>query len=265
MKTLSGAAVVCAALVLPLAWAPAKVQAQSPAPRVRVTPFVFEQPGSTLGVVVRDATSDDVTRAKLPQPEGAVIQRVTAGSAADHAGLQEGDVVVEFDGERVRSARQFSRLVQDTPAGRAVKAVVVRDGMRHTLEVSAGAPQRAAIDVPDLPRVQEKLDHLRFDIPDIDIGPNSSRQRLGTTLTPLTGQLADYFGVKRGVLVSSVDVNSPAARAGLKAGDVITAINGQAVDTPSDVRRALRDAGTRGTLDLRVTREHKELTLGATN
>ena len=84
-------------------------------------------------------------------------------------------------------------------------------------------------------------------------------------MTPLTGQLADYFGVKRGVLVSSVDVNSPAARAGLKAGDVITAINGQAVDTPSDVRRALRDAGTRGTLDLRVTREHKELTLGATN
>jgi serine protease Do len=137
--------------------------------------------------------------------------------------------------------------------------------MRHTLDVTADAPQRASIELPDLSRVQEKLDQLRVDIPDIDIGPNSSRQRLGTALTPLTGQLADYFGVKRGVLVSSVDINSPAARAGLKAGDVITAINGQAVDTPSDVRRALRDAGTGGTVDLRVTREHKELTLSARN
>ena len=263
MKTVSGAAVVCAALILPLAWT--TLQAQSPqAPRARVTPFVFEQPGSTLGVVVRDATSDDVKTAKLPQAEGAVIQRVTRGSAADHAGVQQGDVVVEFDGERVRSARQFTRLVQDTPAGRTVKAVVVRDGTRRTLEITPAARQQASIDLPDLSQVQEKLDKLQLDIPDIDIGPNSSR-RLGTALTPLTGQLADYFGVKRGVLVSSVDVNSPAARAGVKAGDVITAINGEGVDTPPDVRRALRTAGTGGKVSLRITREHKELTLTATN
>jgi serine protease Do len=268
MKIMSGAAGVCAAAVMAsLAWAPG-AQAQSAPPRAparRSAPFVFEQPGSVLGVSVRDAAAADVAKAKLPQAEGAVIQRVSPGSAAEHAGLQAGDVVVEFDGERVRSARQFSRLVQDTPPGRTVKAVVVREGARRTLDVTPDAPKRAAIEMPDLSGIQQKLNNLRFELPDIDVGPDSSRRRLGTALTPLTGQLADYFGVKRGVLVSSVDVNSPAARAGLKAGDIITAINGQEVDTPSDVRRELRESGTGGKIDLRIMRDKKELTLSATN
>src|SRR5918996_436858 len=68
------------------------------------------------------------------------------------------------------------------------------------------------------------------------------RGRLGAQLSPLTDQLAEYFGAKQGVLVSSVDSESVAAKAGLKAGDVITSINGQSVEAPRDVAEELRSA-----------------------
>jgi serine protease Do len=263
MKIVSGAAVACVATAVSLA-GPALAHAQAPPPRApeRPAPFVFASPGAVLGVSVRDIDADEASKAKLPQAEGVLVADVTEGSAADHAGLEKGDVVVEFDGERVRSARQFTRLVQDTPPGRTVKAVVMRDGTRRTLDVTPEAPTRASIQLPDFSQLQENLGDLRFNI---EGGPNRGRGRLGTALTPLTGQLADYFGVKRGVLVSSVDVNSPAARAGLKAGDVITGVNGHEVDTPADVRRELRDAGSGGKIDLSVTRDHKALTLSTSN
>jgi serine protease Do len=81
---------------------------------------------------------------------------------------------------------------------------------------------------------------------------------------PMTDQLASYFGVKEGVLVSEVIANTPAASAGVKAGDVITAVNGRSVMGPQDVVSEVRDVQSGGAIDLRVTRDRKELTLKAT-
>ena len=86
---------------------------------------------------------------------------------------------------------------------------------------------------------------------------------LGVTVSPLTDQLATYFGVKEGVLVSAVTNNSPAANAGVRAGDVITAINGQPVSSSADLSRALRENRTES-VDISVTREKKSLSLKAT-
>jgi S1-C subfamily serine protease len=77
-------------------------------------------------------------------------------------------------------------------------------------------------------------------------------------------QLATYFGVKGGVLVTSVEMDSPAGRAGLKAGDVITSINSRTVNEPSDVLEEVRRADAGGPLAITVTRDHKELKLTAT-
>ena len=63
----------------------------------------------------------------------------------------------------------------------------------------------------------------------------NERGRLGVSIQPLEGQLAEYFGTSKGVLVNSVDKDSPAAKAGLKAGDVVTAVNGKAVSEPSEL------------------------------
>jgi serine protease Do len=75
----------------------------------------------------------------------------------------------------------------------------------------------------------------------------------------INDQLSTYFGVKNGVLVSAVNEDTPASRAGLKAGDVITSINGHAVNRPNDVSDVIRDLGADGgTLDLKVTRDRAE-------
>ena len=90
-----------------------------------------------------------------------------------------------------------------------------------------------------------------------------SPRRLGMTITPLSDQLAAYFGVKQGVLVSEVEAGSAADMAGLKAGDVITAVKGQAVSSSEDVLRELREAQSGTSVEIRVMRDRKELTVSA--
>jgi S1-C subfamily serine protease len=90
-----------------------------------------------------------------------------------------------------------------------------------------------------------------------------SQRRLGVTVTPLSDQLAAYFGVKQGVLVSEVTAGSAAEMAGLKAGDVITMVRGQAVSDAADVVRELSAAESGTSVEIRVTRDRKEVTLTA--
>ena len=86
--------------------------------------------GSQIGVMVSDPTT--------PGTAGVRIDGVDDDSPAAKAGVREGDVVVEFDGERVRSARQLTRLVQETPDGRAVKMTVTRGDARQTVDITPG-------------------------------------------------------------------------------------------------------------------------------
>lgn len=220
--------------------------------------------GSAIGVRIAEADAGGVR-----------IEDVDEGSPAAKAGLRAGDVVVEFDGERVRSARQFARLVQETPDGRSVKATVVRDGSRQTLDITPEAGSRARrgdmlLHVPDIEREVERglralPREFAFDF-DWDAGALGiwPRGRLGARLSPLTDQLAAYFGAKAGVLVSSVADDSAAAKAGVKAGDVITSVNGRAVETPGDVAAELGGAEDGDVVELRILRDRKELTLKAT-
>ncbi len=89
--------------------------------------------GGRIGVTIRDLSDDELKTGKATG--GVKIDEVETDSPAAKAGFRSGDVVVEFDGERVRSSRQFTRLVQETPPGRSAQTVVVRDGQRVTLSV----------------------------------------------------------------------------------------------------------------------------------
>jgi serine protease Do len=233
--------------------------------------FEFDGLGTSIGVTVRDARADEAQKAKLSPPEGAVVTGLRPGGPGEKAGIVAGDIIVDFDGERVRSARQLSRLVRESAAGRLVKSIVVRDGGRRTLELTPVEAEPFP-SLPDLSRAQERLRDLgqrfEFDFNDRDgrawggwaFGPSG---RLGARLQPVSDQLAAYFGVSRGVLVSSVDTDSPAARAGLKAGDVITAVNSRSVDEISDVLDELRRVERGGSATIAVTRDKKELKLTA--
>lgn len=236
--------------------------------------------GSTIGVEIRDVDAADVKREKLPEPTGAAIEEVRAGSPAEAAGFRAGDIVVTFDDERVRSARHLSRLIEETPDGRQVDATVVRDGERMTLQVVPESPTLRALD-----GLRGRLENFRFQMPerlDLDlvmpeldlrdlrdlhdlrerVRPliiTNGRARLGIGIEDLTDQLADYFGTTDGVLITEVDAGTPAAEAGLRAGDVITSVGDQAVRNAAGLRREL----ARATGDVRVTivRDRKEQTV----
>lgn len=222
---------------------------------------------SEIGVSVRDLTTEEVESAGLQRPGGAWVEQVREESPASRAGLQSGDVVVEFDGERVRGSRHLARLVHETPAGRAVRSTVVRDGSRTEIDVTPEADDRFARVIPELGRrLEREFGSLQRDFPFDLERPEllqqfrwRSRGRVGVMLMPLTDQLASFLGVNEGVLVSSVAPESPADRAGLLAGDVITAIDGTSVGEVADVTRGVRAARDGAPLEFRVVREKREL------
>lgn len=228
--------------------------------------------GSQLGVMVSDLDGAN--------DGGVRIDEVAPESAAGKGGVKAGDIVVEFDGERVRSARQLTRLVQETPAGRAVKMTVRRGSDQQTLDVTPEAREAFAWNgrfgpeferdversveqsLRNLPERIEPFLNFRFDggIPSM-----GARGRLGVQVEGLSDQLATYFGAKDGgVLVAGVTADSPAAKAGVKAGDVITTVNGEAVKDPGDLVRALGGVKDDGVVSLDLVRDKKTTSLKAT-
>lgn len=217
--------------------------------------------GAEIGVRIEDGNAG-----------GVLVEEVQPDSPAEKAGLKRSDVIVEFDGEHVRSARQFGRIVQETPPGRTVKATILRDGQKKELSITPTEGRGAGMLI-DGDRLRERLGDLGnlrdrlpfnfnfdFDVPG-GMGSLSGR-RLGVGVGELTTELAEYFGAKQGVLVTSVTDGSAAARAGLKAGDVITSIDGQVVRSREDLVRALRD-GKEDELTIGIVRDKKESSVKA--
>ena len=243
--------------------------------------------GSQIGVTIRDVEDSDAKAGKLAAQGGVVIEDVAEDSPASRAGIKKGDIVVEFDGERVRSVRQFTRLVQETPVGRKAQAAVVRDGQRINVTVEPresnglnvfgdleGArvlrdfgrdfsfdipaapprPARPATPAPPAPPAAPAF-------PDIDTFVWRTGNGLGMTVGDLSDQLAAYFGVKDGVLVTSIAESSAASKAGIKAGDIITSFNGSDVEGPSDLRRRIQRLQDGDEFTVGVVRDKKSLTL----
>ena len=254
----------------------------------RVTPKavqILSGRGSQLGVTIRDVEESDAKTGKLAATSGVVIEEVSEDSPAAKAGLKKGDVVVEFDGERVRSVRQFTRLVQETPAGRKIQTSVMRDGQKVNLSVEPreGGSFSYFGDGDKLSVLRDFAGDFPFAVPapakpappatpmppkpplpafpDFDTFVWRSGSSLGITVGDLSDQLAQYFGTKDGVLVTSVADNSAAAKAGIKAGDVITSFNGTEVTSPSDLRRRLQGLQDGDEFTVGIVRDKKATTL----
>ncbi len=227
---------------------------------------VFGGAGSQIGVSIRDVNDDEL---KAGKAAGVVIEEVEAESPAQKAGFKAEDIVVEFDGERVRSTRQFMRLVQETPAGRSVPAAVTRDGQRVTLNVqprSGGSFKfwdgsgDNLLTLP-APKVPAPMVFKRDGFPSSFETLLGSSGHLGISVDELSPQLSEYFGVKEGVLVTTVRENSNASRAGVKAGDVITSLNGGTVTTAADLRRRSQRLEGSDEFTLAIVRDRKPMTL----
>jgi serine protease Do len=186
------------------------------------------------------------------------ITRVEEGSPAEKAGVKPGDVVQEYNGQRVEGMEQFGRMVRETPSGREVKLTISRDGASQTLTATLSSRKHALmgnlhlempeIRIPDIPQIYTTLRTARLGVEAESLGP----------------QLSEYFGVKEGVLVRSVLDNTAAQKAGIKAGDVIIKVDGRAVSSPSELSGAVRSASAKKTYSLELVRERKPQTVSVT-
>ena len=280
LSTQTPARTLCSAAILGLVLA-ADVGAQgrtetrrAPRAQVDVDPSSLFTLGATIGAAIANPTAEQLSAAKAPQAGGAVVVRVDAESPAAKAGLMAGDLVVEFDGDRVRSAQQLIRLVRETPPGRPVQMALLRDGNRRTVQVTPEERSVASAMPPFPPELGRDFERQLRDLPrrfsfqfDEDWVPGAplgARGALGATLSPLGEQLARYFGVKEGVLVTEVRANSAASRAGLMAGDIITQVGDTPVTRIGDVTARLRTAEPGEVLTLNITRDKKAMPLKVT-
>ncbi|MEN3340072.1 MAG: serine protease Do [Acidobacteriota bacterium] len=259
------------------------VHGQARADRTSRALDVMAGRGSEIGVSVRDVEGE---RPNAASARGVLIEDVVPDGPAAKAGVRKGDVIVEFDGERVRSVRQFVRLVDETPARRRVPALLMRgtERVEVAVEPRAGSairllgnfdsdrimrdlrrelgdgfsfapppPPPAAPDAPPMPPVPP--------VPGFEGFGWGNQTRLGIRMSALTPQLAEYFGTKRGVLVTSVEESSPAEASGFKAGDVVTAFDGAEVSEPADLRRRIQRLQNGDEFTAEVLRQKKPLTL----
>ncbi|HEX3184149.1 MAG TPA: PDZ domain-containing protein [Pyrinomonadaceae bacterium] len=242
--------------------------------------------GGYLGVYAENINRENMARYHMSSPRGVGITRVVPGSPAEKAGLRKDDVILRLDGENITSVRKLNRLVSEIAPDQSVKVSVSRGGAEQ--EVTATIAKRdnssMAQDYFQLqPRVwkwegnPKEFKNFKWDFPmgekfNFDFGKdgdftfmlNNSR-RIGVSTMQLTKQLAEYFGIAdgKGVLVTSVTEDSPAAKAGVKAGDVITAIDGEAVDSPGDLARAI-NSKKEGDVTLTVIRNRSQQTFRVT-
>jgi serine protease Do len=195
-----------------------------------------------LGVSIQPLTQELAKSFGITGTQGALVASVSEDSPAAKAGLKEGDVIVTFDGKPVESPRTLPAMVANTPVGHSVPMVVVRDGKRQTVTVTVGnlADSREA-----RAAAGEKAPEGR------------ATEKLGLALQELTPELAKQLGVQsdKGVVVTDVKADSPAAQAGLAPGDVIREVNRTPVAGIEDVERGLARGSDPGQVLLRVERD----------
>ena len=230
--------------------------------------------GSYLGVGLLELDAERAQQLRMESPNGVEISSVVKDSPAEDAGLLKGDVILEFRGETVVGTDHFVRLVRETPVGRKASVRVWRSGAQMDLTVTVGRRQDAPRSVYSL-RLEcddgENCHHpgIDFTMPrffDFDMPRPTMAFKsgvLGAELEGLKnkGQLASFFGVESGALVRSVDAGSPAARAGLKAGDVIISVDGKPADNANKVSKLLRSAGSDKAVAVEVMRNRAKKTL----
>ncbi len=235
--------------------------------------------GGFLGVYAEDINRENMGRYNLNQVRGVGVTQVIKDSPAEKAGLRKDDVILRIDGENVSSVRKLNRLVSEMAPDHNVRVALSRGGAEQEVTATIGKRNNSSM-VRDLlsahqePWKWEGPDPKTFKFEQPGFGRDnfgnsadlkfmlSNSRRIGVSTMELTKQLADYFGITggKGVLVTSVSDDGPAAKAGVRAGDVITAIDGEAVDSPGDVSRVI-NRKKEGEVALTVIRNKSQQTI----
>ena len=234
--------------------------------------------GGFLGVYAENISRENMNRYHMNQVRGVGVTQVIKDSPAEKAGLRKDDVILRIDGENVTSVRKLNRVVSELAPDQSVRVTVSRGGAEQEITATIGKRNNSNM-VGDLLRGQPRVwkwegDPKNFKWEGLDKFPDNggdmtfflgNSRRIGVSTMELTKQLADYFGITggKGVLVTSVTDDGPAAKAGVRAGDVITAIDGEAVDSPGDISRVINRKKD-GDVTLTIIRNKSQQTIRVT-
>jgi serine protease Do len=231
-----------------------------------------------LGVAIEEVSADKAKELKLPSDRGVLLTDVDQDSPAAKAGLKSGDVVTEFDGQRVEGTMAFRRLVRETPPGRSIAIGYWRDGRAGSVNVELGSMasemQNHARQMQDranemAQRAQQQVEQEIAQQPMVFNFPENAGMfaghapTIGIVAFDLSGQLGNYFGAPdgEGVLVSEVRDAMPASKAGLLAGDVITKLDGERVRNVGELREKLAAKRDAKSVTLTILRKGAELSI----
>jgi predicted metalloprotease with PDZ domain len=223
-----------------------------------------DQERGYLGVKLQNVSASMAKALQLGEGEGVMINEVVDGGPAEKAGLEDGDVILKFSGQAINDYAALTKAVRAASPGDKVKIEILRGGRHKTVEVELGKGEEHSFTYTisrdedgDSPHVEffgddgeheniwvggdgeEGMKKMHLGM----LGEMTDRGYLGVELGDLNEQLGEYFGVAdgKGALVNSVRQDSPAAKAGLKAGDVITGVNGETVADGGEVHAAMAD------------------------
>jgi len=201
-----------------------------------------------IGVAVDSVLREAVDEFGLTNRNGAVVKSVTPDSPASRAGLEPGDVIVAFGGKPVVSRDELVRMVVSTRPGTTVPLRIVRDRQERTLNVTV-----EELDLEAEGRV------ARGQRPD-DSPARQTSSGFGMTLENITPPIARQLGLegRRGAVITEVEQGSSAARAQLRAGDVIVRVGRQAVESAAEAQRELARIPSGATAFLRVLRRGQD-------
>ena len=264
-----------AALALAPALSPAALalqEADEPAPQFTM----ISVSSGYLGVDIRDVDAESALRLKLKDVTGAEIIALDRDAPACKAGLRKGDVIQSINGQTIADSEMLRRVMRDMPVGKHVSVAYLR----------GGKPMTVNLQLADREALAEQAWARHFHVPGPDATPlisgfasqhtfwngaapePSPDQKLvyvGAQVDPLGAQLAKFFGVKAGsgLLVKSVEARSPAAMAGLQAGDIILRANDAPLAGPAEWLEVLRSNPGRP-VSLSVMRNHRTRNLSIT-
>jgi serine protease Do len=193
-----------------------------------------------LGVTIQNVTPELATSFGLKKAEGALVGDVSENSPASRAGIERGDIIIDYNGAHVEDAHQLPALVAATKVGKTVSVTVLRNGEKRALSVTvAEMPAGAAAAA----------------------GQQAETEGWGLRVSDITPDVAQQFNLSqtKGVVVTEVAPNSPADQAGLQPGDVIAQVNRHTVDNVADYRRLVAKASNAKQLLLLVERQGEGL------
>ncbi len=267
------------------------VDSQTPEPKqendgiTRAFTWSFDGEGGYLGVQTEEISKANLSKYALSSVKGVGVDSVVEGSPAQSAGLQKGDVIVRLNGEDITSTRKLTRLIGEIAPDHQARLTVVRGGAERELTVTVGkrpgprfeegsmlwSGPVGRIEMPRMPDLPELRNLPRAEPhvfpPGAPEAPLffgfANRRQIGVGVTPLTKQLAEHFGVENGAMVNNVREDSPAARAGIKAGDVIVEVDGKPIKGDFDISRAVSEK-KEGSVVLTIVRDRNRQTISVT-